>query len=282
MFWKIILLFVLANCLSVFLPHVSISFMLAVILSTRTSSLRLPFMCVLLKKVLCCFSLCCFWPQGCQRAWHKHGYTLKLNCQRYFKREGNSARFLTHVFFIYIRDVASVGFEHSGVTILSAKVGEAAETEWMTKQLTALSLSHMDMRPTHTQMREYKVNGGVEAYGRSGYALYMLSRLLSPTDFLYPSWILPESLTLLFRQLKGNTGNQPGDILSEKERERERERRTTPDITFSRRLQCTQPPSNSAFVQRRGLCKSELDGGRAGEGGMQTESKRERERERDA
>lgn len=78
----------------------------------------------------------------------------KLNCQRYFKCEGNSARFLTHVFFIYIRDVASVGFEHPGVMILSPKVGQTVETERMTKQLTALSfpvfVTHGHETNTHT------------------------------------------------------------------------------------------------------------------------------------
>lgn len=49
-----------------------------------------------------------------------------------------------------------------------------------------------------------------------------------------------------------------------------------PVITFSRKPQCAQPPSVCAFLQRRGLCKSELDGG-----GVEGDANREQETERE-
>lgn len=48
-----------------------------------------------------------------------------------------------------------------------------------------------------------------------------------------------------------------------------------PNITFSKKLQCTQPPSVCAFAQRRGLCKSELVGGGGGDANREQETERE-------
>ena len=91
------------------------------------------------------------------------------------------------------------------------------------------------------------------------------------TDPLPVSFL--KSFTLLFCQLKGNAGNEPGDILKcgherEDKRGKRESERWRPISHFSRRLQC-----DSAITQRRGLCKSEF-GWR--EGGTQMESESER------
>lgn len=106
----------------------------------------------------------------------------------------------------------------------------------------------------------------------NSYALYMINRLLSPTDFLYPSWI-PDAFIL---PAEGKHWQRPR---SHFECMWERESATKPNITFSKRPRCTQPLSDSAFTQRRGLCKSELDGGgKMGGAWMQIESRRRRGR----
>lgn len=112
---------------------------------------------------------------------------------------------------------------------------------------------------THAQMRVYEVNGGVGAYDHSGYVLFMLSRLLSPTHFLYPSWNPSRFYFASWRETLATSQETFWSVgMSERKKKGKREWEMTPDIAISsRRHQCTRPRSDSALAQRRGLCKPE-------------------------